>query len=85
MSTGFVVRKVVSVNDCSSSHRSERICLLEQQLAIEVEQRKKAEALNEQLHRQMVEQQRLLAATVSQAKEAAAQNTGDKMHGLLLE
>lgn len=43
----------------------ERIAFLEQQLEIEVQIRKQAEALNEQLHSQMIECQREMEETIT--------------------
>lgn len=50
----------------------ERICSLEQRLAVDVEQRKQAEALNEKLHGEMVQAQREIAAKTAEAAVQSA-------------
>lgn len=72
----------------------ERIGSLERQLAIEVEQRKQAEALNERLHQQMVEAQRQMLVHSDRTDDAVVAAdvppdftlvSKDQLHSLLLE
>lgn len=74
-------------------NRRERISSLEQQLAIEVEQRQQAEALNAQLHQQIVEARRQLSEKQPAASAASATNvtpdftlvSKEHLHSLLQE